>query len=387
MKIALVLDDFIFRPGGIQEYVLGLGRFLREHGHEVSIICGKSLNSAGFREELQLSGVKLIELGVNLPFRSNFNVSSLPLPFLVDKDKLQKILEQDQFDILHFQAPFAPTLSGQILKLSRSVNVATFHVFLEETDPLRLVGKTFYFFQKELFEKIDGWIAISRTAREMALEFFQAHYQLIPLGINLTQFNTKILPWPRFKDGKINLLFVGRLEKRKGVRFLLKAYQILMEKYRELRLIIVGAGSEESLAREFIEDEGFKNVVLAGRVSPADLPRYYASADVFISTAIGGESFGLVLLEAMATGLPIVAFNNRGYQEILNKINRGFLVKNKSATALATAVGVLIENPALREELGQLNLSFVQKFSWEKVGRRILSFYEDLLGKNFSKKG
>lgn len=147
----------------------------------------------------------------------------------------------------------------------------------------------------------------------------------------------------------------------------------------DTRLIIVGDGPEKRRARDFVKEEELENVVFAGAVSWKDLPSYYATADIFCSPATHGESFGVVLLEAMASGLPVVAFNNPGYGSIFPDFARGFLIPNKNISALTQALLILATNPGLKRELGRKNRRYVKYFSWEKVGQEILRFYQRLL--------
>jgi phosphatidylinositol alpha-mannosyltransferase len=366
MKVGLVIDDRINRPGGVQEYVLGLYGFLKQKGHQPLIFTSGRYTQAEKRKR------KIISFGqtIDLPYQAQ---KGIPLTIGQGK-KIKKVLAKQKPEILHIQG-FPGPLGLGFLQHSNTINLMTFHVAHEEkiTDfiakPLSLLGK-------QLDKKLKGKIAISAVAAKYAQKFWPGPYKIIPIGVDTNRFHPKVKPLSQFKDKKLNLLFVGRLDKRKGIDYLLKAFWRFSQVWPEARLIIVGEGSQKNKARDYMRKKELENVVFAGSVSPQALPSYYATADIFCSPATHGESFGVVLLEAMATGLPIVAFDNPGYRALLPKHQQGFLVFNKSTTALAQAFLVLAMNSQLRKELGRKNLKYAQGFSWEKVGKKILAFYQ-----------
>src|SRR5262249_22041505 len=160
-------------------------------------------------------------------------------------------------------------------------------------------------------------------------EYFPADYRVIPNGIDFERFYQPHPPLEQFADGRPTVLFVGRLEKRKGLRFLLRAWPAIRERHPEARLVVVCRGRPLEGYRRFAARQGWSSndVVFAGYVSSEDLPRYYQSADVFCAPNTGQESFGIVLLEAMAAGAPIVASDIPGYRDVVEHGAQGFLVK------------------------------------------------------------
>jgi len=241
------------------------------------------------------------------------------------------------------------------------------------------LAKTLAPLWKEMGKNLHGKIAISKVAADYAQKFSPGPYKIIPIGIDLRRFRPGAPEIAKFKDKKINILFVGRLDKRKGIEYLLKAFRRLSQLQPNIRLIIVGNGSEKQKARDYVREEGLKNVVFTGYVTWRDLPSYYATGDIFCSPATHGESFGVILLEAMATGLPVVAFDNPGYRNLFPGFARGFLVPNKNVSALSQALLILVTNPSLRRELGRKNRHYAKQFSWNRVGPEILKFYQHLL--------
>jgi len=306
----------------------------------------------------------------------NDTQKAIPLIF-GQKEKIKGILKREKPDVVHIQG-FPGPLSLTFLRYSSSVNVMTYHV-VNESALTEVLSKTFVALWKKIDENLQGKIAISEVAVDSAQKFIPGPYKIIPIGIDFDRFKPTTSRINKFEDGKTNILFVGRLDKRKGIEYLLKAYQILGELLPNIRLIIVGDGPEKQKAKDYVRKEKLKNVVFIGAVSRQDLPSYYATADIFCSPATHGESFGVVLLEAMASGLPVVAFDNPGYRSLLGKHSQGFLVFNKSISALAQVLLILTINGELRCQLGNQNRAFVKQFSWEKVGKKILRFYQKLL--------
>lgn len=366
MKIALVIDDRISRPGGIQEYVLGLYDFLEQKGHQPMIFTSGRYHRKQKR--------KIVSFGKTLELPGDAQ-SGVPLLF-GQEEKIKAVLAKEKPEILHVQGTPGP-LGLSFLKHSSSVNIITFHI-AHEGRLIDYLAKHLTPLWKELDKKLDGKIAISKVAAGYAEKFIPGPYKIIPIGVDLQRFCPRAPKISKFKDKKINILFVGRLDKRKGIKYLLKAYQRLSQQMSDIRLIIVGDGPQKRKAKACVQEEKLKNVIFTGAVSRQALPSYYATADIFCSPATHGESFGVVLLEAMASGLPVVAFDNPGYKSIFPDFAQGFLVPNKNISALTQALLILATTPSLGRELGHKNRQYAKRFSWKKVGGDTLKFYQSL---------
>jgi phosphatidyl-myo-inositol alpha-mannosyltransferase len=206
--------------------------------------------------------------------------------------------------------------------------------------------------------------------------YFAGYYNIIPNGIDYEFWSRPREPWPEFQDGKKNILFVGRPEKRKGLKYLLRAYMQLRECRDDTRLIIVGAGNFLRYQRLM---KGYGDVVFRPNVPYEDLPRFHYTADVMCCPNTGGESQGYVLMEALATGLPVVASNIEGFAGVVTDGLDAVLVPPKTEEPLADALNALLDDPERRRELGSHGQRRAEDYSWDKVARRVLSYYERIL--------
>jgi len=266
-------------------------------------------------------------------------------------------------------------LCSAVLRFSSGINVGTFHAY--SGSPGYELGRPFTtILLKRRNRKLAGRIAVSEPARAYASKYVSGEFSIIPNGIDLRRFNQDVKPMPGYDNGMINILFVGRLEKRKGANYLLNAYARLKKEHPNIRLIIVGPGV--NLRRRYelkVRLSRLKDVVFTGGVSYEDLPRYYQTADIFCAPATGKESFGIVLLEAMALGKPIVATSIEGYSSVVTHGEQGLLVPPKNSKALAEALERLVNDTALRRRLGEKGLLAVRNYDWPLVARRVLDYY------------
>jgi phosphatidylinositol alpha-mannosyltransferase len=185
----------------------------------------------------------------------------------------------------------------------------------------------------------------------------------------------RAVPLARWQDGCPNILFVGRLEDRKGLPYLLKAFRLVRKSGAECRLLIVGSGPQEREARRYVMTRGLQNVEFLGRVSDAEKAQLFRTADIFVSPATGRESFGIVLLEAMAAGTPIVCSDIHGYKGVVHRDSQAILVQPRDAKGLAAGISELLADPALRARMGAAGLERAEQFSWEHVTAKVEEYY------------
>jgi phosphatidylinositol alpha-mannosyltransferase len=208
------------------------------------------------------------------------------------------------------------------------------------------------------------------------MRFLPGEYELIPDGIDLDHFSTSVDPIEEFTDGKLNILFVGRFEHRKGLSYLINAYQRVKVKCPESRLIIVGSGNtRRNIYKTYVEEKDLKDVVFAGRVTYDNLPRYYKTADIFCSPAIAHESFGIVLLEAMALSKPVIATNIPGHASWITNGGEGILVKPGDVDELGNALLQLLTDKSLRKNMGDRALDTAKRYDMQNVASQISAYY------------
>jgi phosphatidylinositol alpha-mannosyltransferase len=310
-------------------------------------------------------------LGRSVPLPSGGSIARVSLSWWLYR-KVRALLQREQFDVIHLHEPMAPILPLCVLQFSNAVNVGTFHACHNHQHLYRMSHP----FIKRWHQRLHGSIAVSQAAKRYVYDSFPGEYEIIPNGIDVEHFSQSAEPWPEFQDGKTNIIFVGRLEKRKGLRYLLEAFGRLKWDLPNVRLLVVGPGSPDKDSYGVLSSRNLQDVVFMGRVPHEDLPRYYASADIFCSPATGAESFGIVLLEAMAAGVPIVASAIEGYSSVVKHGREGLLVPPKDEDALADAIAELLKDADLRRRLATAGVVQVQDYRWERVAQRVMDCYD-----------
>ena len=288
---------------------------------------------------------------------------------------VRRVLAEEQFDIVHVHEPFMPVLPIHFLRYSEAVNVGTFHASREKAQFFYRWGRRHV---RRWFRRLDGKIAVSVAAAGFVEEYFPGYYNIIPNGVNIERFSTPAPPLKRYQDGKQNILFVGRPEKRKGLEHLINAYERVKRQRPDTRLIVVGAGKFGRYERS-VKSKRLADVEFCGYVSDEDLPRYHQAADVFCAPATGFESQGIVLLEAMAASLPIVASNIEGYAGVLTHGVEGLLALPGDDAGLADALLQLLSDAPGRKRMANQAKRRAQAFAWPRVSQQVLSYYERLL--------
>src|SRR5262249_13618208 len=226
--------------------------------------------------------------------------------------------------------------------------------------------------------RLHGRIAVSDPAREFVSRFFPGEYRVIPNGVDVRRFNPSVLPLPEFQDGKLNILYLGRLEQRKGAKYLLRAIPFIREHFPDTRFIIAGDGKLRPKFEQYVAEKGWRDVHFLGRVPAERLPALYRSAHVFCAPNTGGESQGVVLLEALASGAPVVASDIAGFRSVIRNRLDGLLVPPKQHEELAWAVSYLLGDAAARRRLAEAGPVRAQDFSWHQVGARVEAYYQEL---------
>jgi phosphatidylinositol alpha-mannosyltransferase len=364
MKIAIVTQSYHPRPGGVSEHAFYTAAELRRMGHEVVIITSHFGKGTSAESDV-------IRLGRNMLVPMNGAWVNVTAGLRLGA-QLGKIFSEMKPEIIHTHCPLVPSLPLLTLLNAPpdSKVVGTFHAAAESNYAYRLLRGPL----GRLALRMNARIAVSVAALNLAKKYFPGEYSVIPNGIDYTVFTPTARPFERYRDGAINILFVGRFDRRKGLRYLFKAVSRLSKTTAEkIRLLVVGENSIRRILLPHLDPR--VEIVFAGAVSRKTLARYYTTADVFCSPAICNESFGIVLLEAMASGVPVVGTEIPGYMTLLKDRWNALVVPPRDSQALCSAILELTENQNLRWSITANGLEFVRQYSWSKVATELERLY------------
>lgn len=378
MKIGLVCPYNIVRGGGVQEIVKETQKELEKRGHEVVIITPQP------KEPYTRTGHRVIFLGSATDIKSPLSTTS-QISASVLTDEIDSMLEYEKFDILHFHEPWVPVLSRQILSRSKAVNIATFHAKLPETLASKALAKVITPYTKPLLRHIHAFTAVSSAAAEYVQSLTDADIRLVPNGINITHFR-KPAGLVKKPNKRKQILYIGRLEKRKGVAYLIAAFAELERRGVKAELLIAGDGVDREKLEEQVADLGLKHVKFLGYIEDAEKRRLLHTADLFCSPALYGESFGIVLLEAMASGLVTVAGNNPGYESVMEGLGQLSLVNPRDTSEFSHRLELLLSDEGLRMLWIKWAKKYVRQFDYPNVVDQYEKVYLDTSRKHKRKK-
>lgn len=368
MKVALVLDTTLDSDAGVQQYFKGLGRFLLGEGHDIRFIVPPSKDIGEFKGKILTFGKNIDPLG---------NVTSVPISFQIGGgNEINKMLERERFDIVHASAPMSPFMGAKVVSRSKCPVVITYHTHMQRV-LYRLGARFLRFLLWGAIKNIDTFIAVSDIAKKEARHVIPGNYRVITNAVDIHAFSPQNKPLSKFSDGKKNILFLGRLEERKGAEYAIRAFEIVKKEVPNSRLIIVSDGPLRSQLELLVEELELQDVVFEGYIDEKLKPNYYASADICVFPALFGESFGIVLIEAMATGKVTIGYDNEGYAFVLRNIPK-LLVQRKDVEGLSKKVVEFLNDDKLKKEYEQKCLHEAKRYSWQHVGKQILDVYKDL---------
>ena len=364
MKIGLVLDDTLDTPDGVQQYMLGVGGWLAEQGHEVHYLVGDTTRT-------DIPNVH--PLSRNMRVRFNGNRMSMPLP--ANRRKLRAFLDEQQFDVLHVQVPYSPFMAGQLIRLAspRTAVVGTFHI-LPYSRMVTFANRLLAFANRRSGMRFDAMLAVSAPARQFATAVYGYNCQVVPNPVRLAQFRDAVSD-----DPALTIVFLGRLVLRKGPLLLLQAVAYLREHglyTGEFRVIIGGKGELSTELERFVREHRLEEVVsLAGFVEEAAKANFLAAADIAVYPSTSGESFGIVLLEAMAAARGVVlAGNNPGYASVMQPYPDQ-LFDPTDVVAFAEKLAWYLDHSMGRARAAELQRQYVEKFDVNVVGTELLTVY------------
>lgn len=361
MKIGMVCPYSFDVPGGVQAHVEQLARVFIERGHRVSVLAPAS-------EETELPEF-VVSAGEALAIPYNGSVARLrfgPITY----SRIRKWIAENDFDVLHIHEPNAPSLSMLALKAAEGPIVATFHTSTTKS----LVLSTFQGVLRPYHEKISGRIAVSELARRWQVESLGSDAVEIPNGVDVRAFaRAALLPgYPRVGG---TVLFLGRFdEPRKGMAVLLGALPELVNRHPDIEILVVGRGDEDKLRKE--AGAYASHLTFLGQVDDEEKASAMRSADVYCAPNLGGESFGIVLVEAMASGTAVVASELDAFRRVLRDGTAGLLVPVGDSAALAVALDSVLSSDEVRAGLVDAAARVVTGYDWPVVAEQIMRVYE-----------
>lgn len=369
MKIGVVCPYSIFRSGGVQEHAVAQAAELRRRGHDVKLITPKPRKFVG-------------ELPADVIFVGNSANVKTPIQTSAEvgmsftRDMIDEMLEREEFELLHIHEPEVPLIGMQILAKAKCPIVGTFHAIYPDT-PMARTMETFRGpLSRTILSKLEIMTAVSDAAASYIRKQTEQEVFIVPNGIDLRRYKP---PAHMEKPPVRSVLYIGRLEKRKGVEYLIKAFSKAYRNDETIQLIIAGQGPERQKLEEHAQDLGLSNITFLGFIDDDTKIGCLAKADVFCSPALYGESFGIVLLEAMAMGAVTIAGDNPGYASVM--IGRGqlSLINPKNTEAFSQRLRLLLEDEDLRKLWRAWAKEYVKQFDYQKVVNAYESLYEQAI--------
>lgn len=357
MKVLLVCPYSWATPGGVGAHVANLADALRLRGHEVRIVAPDAADVPG-----------VISVGRSVPVPYNGSIARLAFGPRVAL-RVRVAIRRYRPDVVHVHEPFAPSVGLATLLSTRRPVVATFHASAPDSRVYRIAAPAL----RPLYRRLAGRIAVSEEARRTVEGALGGEVRVVPNGVSAALFSG--LPEPTGET----VLFVGRFEPRKGARVLIDAFPALKRSRPGAALILVGDGSQRRACEQALPDELREDVTFVGRVEPWELAQAMGQAAVVAVPSLGGESFGIVLLEGMAAGRPVVASNIPGYAAVLRDGVDGVLVPPGDPEALAVALAGVLGDPARARAMGRSGKERAGRYDWPVVASEIEAVYVEAL--------
>lgn len=356
MRVAIVCPYAWDRDGGVQTHVRYLGRALQGRDHDVCVI-------APFASDPKENGDPVSAVGRTVPIPANGSVAPLAFGPLAAAG-IRKALRSFEPDVVHLHEPLIPSLSLLALWNTEAPTVGTFHAAADESRGYRLARPVL----ERAAERLTVRTAVSDAARALASRYFEGDYKLTPNGVDTRRFAEAD---PMDVGIEKTVLFLSRLERRKGLEVLVQAMTRLRD--MDVKLVIGGSGPEERYARNLARNLGV-NAEFVGRVHDEELPRLYKSADVYCAPGLGGESFGIVLIEAMAAGAPVVCSDLPGFRAVAGAAAE--LVPPGDAGRLADALRLVLGDEERARAMSKASSRLAAAYDWDRLVQNVESIYQ-----------
>lgn len=366
MKIGIVSESYYPAVGGYAEHIHNLAVALRDRGHTVKILT----TSYGEYADAQFNSPDILRVGKSFNFHKNGSQSHVAYGWGMSKT-IRAILAREKFDVLHLQAPEQPMLNWLALVNSDTVNVGTFHAMYDRSLPLGVARPLV----AVPLSRLHGRIVVSEAALHSISRYFpEGEYSTVPNGVNVDRFEAG-KPLPELA-GRPTILFVGNFVIRKGLVNLLEAFGLVQLAVPNVRLVAVGDGQLRARYQRQLGSVLGRDILFTGRVPAKQLADYYASADVFCAPATGREAFGIVLIEAMAAGKPIVASNIDGYRQVLAGTNAALTVEPHDIRGLAQSLITVLQDKQRAAAMGAAGRAAVEQYRWANVAAQVEQVYQ-----------
>lgn len=378
MKIAQICPYDIDRPGGVQTHIRDTAVALQALGHHVVIVAPK-VSDAVPPPSGRETGVRIVRIGAARKIGLGATNYEISLALGLERRRLDALMREEDFDVVHFHTMWTPLLPFQVFRRSRAANVATFHDTAPRTPTGAVLRALFRAIGRRLLPRLDAVVTVSPAPLEHLSAARGVHVHIVPPCTDLRRFAETPPSQRKHTDGRIDILFLGRLEKRKGAMLLLQAYRRLCADNLPVRLLIAGGGEDEPMLRHFVREHGLTEVEFIGAFDTEKTPGLYAGCDIFCAPSPYGESFGIVVAEAMASGKPVVAAANAGYRTLLTGEAARFLTPPGDADAIYDALRILVLDRDLRARLGAWGRKEAQRYDCRAVAPQLVAIYEQAI--------
>lgn len=361
-KIGMVCPYGWDSPGGVQTHIRELTKHLQDEGHEVSVFAPVS-------DEDRVNESWLVNAGKPISIPVNGSVARV-LFGPIASSRVKQWITQGDFDLLHLHEPAIPSLSLLACSAATGPMVGTFHVSSPKQKAIYAIGPIL----EPIVEKLTARIAVSESARQTLKDHFDTDAVVIPNGIESLQYSSA-QPTIHWRNPH-TLGFIGRFEEpRKGLQILLDALPIIARFVPDVRLLVAGPGDGDELIKKL--DIGLRNrIVFLGFLSEQEKASFLKSINIYVAPNTGGESFGIILTEALSAGTPVVGSDIPAFKAVLENGEAGLLFKNEDSADLAKVLIGLLRNDELQQSLSSKGKLSSQKYDWQVVADQILSVYE-----------
>lgn len=368
LKIGIIFDDTLDNPDGVQQYITSLGRWLTRQGHEVHYLVGQTKST-------DLPNVHSLSRNIGVTF--NGNKLSIPLP--TSRKKITALLKAEQFDVLHVQMPYSPWLAHRLIMAAppKTVIFGTFHI-VAYSPIVQLATRGLAWWTRRSSARFTDIVSVSTAAQAYARATYNIETAVLPNVFDYPRFSeaAPILP---ATSGKVRILFLGRLVERKGCQYLMEAVRRLQQRgITNFEVVVCGKGHLLPKMQAYVAAHELP-VTFTGFVSEADKPGYYASADIAVFPSTGGESFGIVLVEAMASGrAAVLGASNSGYASVLySRPDLQFPIADSKQ--LSRILEKFLSKQKLRRAAAKWGAGYAQQFDVAIVGDQLVNRYRQAL--------